>query len=64
MIKSLDEILLRNQGRLYLAKDSMMDAGTFAAMYPRKAEFLAVKRKVDPDCFFLSDQAKRVGLCF
>ena len=64
MIKSLDEILLRNQGRLYLAKDSMMDAGTFAAMYPRKAEFLAVKRKVDPDCFFRSDQAKRVGLCF
>lgn len=64
MIKFLDEILLRNQGRLYLAKDSMMDAGTFAAMYPRKAEFLAVKRKVDPDCFFRSDQAKRVGLCF
>jgi len=64
MIKSLDEILLRNQGRLYLAKDSMMDAGTFASMYPRKDEFLAVKRKVDPDCFFRSDQAKRVGLCF
>jgi len=64
LIKSLDDILLRHGGRLYLAKDSLMDSGTFASMYPRKNEFLAIKRKIDLDCFFVSDQAKRVGLHF
>jgi len=64
LIKSLDEILLEHQGRLYLAKDSMMDANTFATMYPRKDEFLKIKQKLDPVCFFVSDQARRVGLCF
>ncbi|MEI8233739.1 MAG: FAD-binding oxidoreductase [Verrucomicrobiota bacterium] len=62
MTRKLDEILLARGGRLYLAKDSVMDAATFSAMYPRKAEFLSVKKRLDPENRFVSDQARRLGL--
>lgn len=58
----LDPILLDYGGRLYLANDSLMSAETFRGMYPRLAEFLAVKRRVDPDGRFASAPASRVGL--
>jgi len=58
----LDRILLDHGGRLYLAKDSLMSAATFRAMYPRMDEFLDVKRRVDPKGRFVSAQARRVGL--
>jgi len=62
MTRKLDEILLARGGRLYLAKDSVMDAQTFAAMYPRKGEFLAIKKQLDPGNRFVSDQARRLDL--
>ncbi len=58
----LDQILLAHGGRLYLAKDSLMSAECFQAMYPRLAEFRAVKAVVDPNCRFSSSQARRVGI--
>lgn len=60
--RELDEILLKHGGRLYLAKDSLMSAETFAAMYPRLEEFRAVKKRVDPGGRFSSTQARRVGI--
>ncbi len=62
MVRQLDKILLHEGGRLYLAKDSLMSEDTFRAMYPRRDEFLAVKRRVDPGNRFVSEQARRVGL--
>jgi decaprenylphospho-beta-D-ribofuranose 2-oxidase len=62
LCRRLDRILLDHGGRLYLAKDSLMSAETFRSMYPRLEEFLAVKRRVDPDGRFVSAQASRVGL--
>lgn len=62
LCQRLDRILLDHGGRLYLAKDSLMSAATFRAMYPRMEEFLAVKRRVDPTGRFVSSQARRVGL--
>jgi len=62
LCRRLDRILLDHGGRLYLAKDSLMSAETFRAMYPRMEEFLAVKRRVDPTGRFVSSQARRVGL--
>jgi FAD/FMN-containing dehydrogenase len=62
LCRRLDRILLDHGGRLYLAKDSLMSAETFRAMYPRLDEFLAVKRRVDPHSRFTSSQARRVGL--
>ena len=58
----LDRILLGHGGRLYLAKDALMDGITFRAMYPRLDEFLAVKRRYDPDGLFASSQSRRLGI--
>lgn len=62
MARQLDEILLAEGGRLYLAKDSLMSPVTFRAMYPRMDEFLSIKHAVDPGNRFTSAQARRVGL--
>ena len=62
LLKSLDEILLRNGGRLYLAKDATMSPESFAAMYPRLAEFREVKRRIDPENRFSSTQSRRLGI--
>ena len=62
LITDLDHILLKHGGRLYLAKDAMMDAATFASMYPRLPEFQAVKARIDPDNRFGSSQARRLGI--
>lgn len=62
LLKSLDKIVLKHGGRLYLAKDACMDKGTFAAMYPNTARFKEVKARVDPGQKFASEQARRVGL--
>ena len=62
LCRRLDRILLDHGGRLYLAKDAMMSAETFRSMYPRLDDFLAVKRRVDPDGRFTSSQAVRIGI--
>lgn len=62
VLAKLDQILLRHGGRLYMAKDTLTSAETFAQMYPRLEEFKALKRKIDPNCRFASSQARRLGL--
>lgn len=49
-------------GRVYLAKDALLTAEEFRAMYPRHEEFAAVLARVDPQARFTSDQARRLGL--
>ncbi len=60
--KQLDRILLKHDGRLYLAKDALTSAETIRAMYPRLDEFLDVRRQIDPDGLFSSDLSRRLGL--
>ena len=48
LARRLDEIVLGACGRLYLAKDALTDAPTFAAMYPRLGEFRAVRGRARP----------------
>lgn len=62
LVAQLDDITLKHNGRLYLAKDSTMSPATFAAMYPKLEEFKAVKAKLDPHNHFLSQQARRLDL--
>jgi decaprenylphospho-beta-D-ribofuranose 2-oxidase len=59
---ALDEQVVAAGGRVYLAKDSRLSAATFRMMYPRLEEFLAVRRKVDPNGIFNSDLARRLEL--
>ncbi len=61
-LTELDRRVLEFGGRLYTAKDSRTTAQAFHAMYPRIEEWLAVRRKVDPDGVFVSDMARRLEL--
>jgi len=59
---ALDELVVGAGGRVYLAKDSRLSAAMFRRMYPRLDDFLAVRRRVDPDGLFNSDLARRLEL--
>ncbi len=61
-VTELDRRVMEFGGRLYTAKDSRTTAATFHAMYPRIDEWIAVRRRVDPDGVFMSDMARRLEL--
>ena len=62
LFAQLDELVLGAGGRVYLAKDARLSSGSVEAMYPRLAEFRAVRRMLDPEELFVSDLARRVLL--
>jgi len=61
-LHGLDARILSFGGRLYTAKDSRTTAETFHAMYPRIDEWIATRRRVDPNGVFASDLARRLEL--
>ncbi len=62
LLRRLDAMVRDAGGRVYLGKDSYLDAATFRAMYPQLDRWLAIKAKVDPGAVFTSDLGRRVGL--
>lgn len=58
----LDNMVLEMGGRIYLGKDAYLDESTFKAMYPQYKEWLAIKKKYDPQNKFSSDLSRRIGL--
>jgi len=58
----LDEIVIGNGGRVNLVKDARLSRLSFNQMYPRKDEWLAIKRKYDPLGRFRSQLSTRLGL--
>jgi FAD/FMN-containing dehydrogenase len=61
-LRSLDELVLRHGGRVYLAKDSTLAPEHFREMYPRYKEFQAIKNQVDPNGVFSSSMARRLKI--
>ena len=60
--RALDRILLDHGGRLYLAKDAVTEPATWAAMYPKREAFLAIRRDVDPRGILRSNLSRRLRL--
>jgi decaprenylphospho-beta-D-ribofuranose 2-oxidase len=61
-LRDLDTLVLHHGGRLYMAKDAVTTAQSFAAMYPRLDEFRAIKARLDPKNRLSSSLARRVGI--
>lgn len=49
-------------GKVYLAKDEMLDKRTFRRMYPRVDDFMVLKRAIDPKGLLASDLYRRLFL--
>lgn len=62
LLQRLDAMVVEAGGRVYLGKDSFLDAATFRAMYPDTERWLATKAKFDPDGVFTSNLGRRLGL--
>lgn len=62
LLRKLDAMVLDAGGRIYLGKDSYVEASTFRAMYPEIERWLGIKAKYDPRGTFTSNLGRRVGL--
>jgi len=62
LLRELDGLVLDYGGRIYLAKDALMTAPAFAAMYPKLEQFREIKNRLDPRGLFSSSQARRLGI--
>lgn len=62
-LKTLDLKVLALGGRTYLAKDAILNADNFRAMYPKSGEWFTLKKQIDPKCVFSSAIGKRLKLC-
>lgn len=61
-LEEMDQLVLKKGGRVYLAKDARLSPQSFRQMYPRYPEWLAVKRRLDPENRFSSDLSRRLGI--
>ena len=62
LCRELDEVMLDFRGRVYLAKDALVSADTIVQMYPRLEEFTQIKKRLDPETVFRSNQSDRIGI--
>ena len=63
VVSALDEKVIESRGRVYLAKDSFLTPWKLTSMYEHLDSWLRIKRKIDPENLWRSDQGRRVGLC-
>jgi decaprenylphospho-beta-D-ribofuranose 2-oxidase len=62
LLDSFDVLVAEAGGRVYLSKDARMRPEALRSMYPRLAEWQAVRDGIDPDGVWRSDLALRTGL--
>ena len=62
LLDRFDALVAEAGGRVYLAKDARMRPDALRAMYPRLAEWRAVRERLDPRGAMRSDLARRLEL--
>ena len=62
VIKNLDNIVKKYNGRIYLAKDSKMDKQFMTQTYKNYDKFVKLRKKTGADKIFTSLQSERLGL--
>lgn len=62
LMNRFDEIVLQHGGRVYLAKDARLAAEHLPVMYPRLAEWQAVRAGLDPEQRFQSSLSRRLRM--
>ena len=62
VLRRLHRITLEHEGRVYLAKDTVLSPGDYRRMYPDHSSFRDVLEHVDPQERFSSDLARRLEL--
>jgi FAD/FMN-containing dehydrogenase len=60
LVDALNELVIANEGRIYLAKDQFTRAEHFRAMEPRLPEWMRIRRAWDPQGRFRSAQSVRL----
>ena len=60
LVDALNELVIAEGGRIYLAKDALTRREHFAAMEPRLAEWTRIRRRWDPEGRLRSAQSVRV----
>jgi decaprenylphospho-beta-D-ribofuranose 2-oxidase len=61
-LDSLDAMVLKRGGRVYLAKDARLRPETFRAMYPNLGTWQAAKAVADPNDRFSSSLSRRLAM--
>ncbi len=60
VVDALNELVIEEKGRIYLAKDALTRPEHFRAMEPRLEEFLRIRRRYDPNSAIRSAQSVRL----
>jgi len=61
-VDRLIDATARRGGKIHLAKDQVLKPEQFYRVFPRYAELLEIKKRLDPEGMFTSDLARRVGI--
>ncbi|HEV8298405.1 MAG TPA: D-arabinono-1,4-lactone oxidase, partial [Acidimicrobiales bacterium] len=62
VLRQIDHLVAQAGGRVYFAKDSRLDPALVEVMYPRLAEWRALRNDADPEGRMTSDLDRRLNL--
>lgn len=62
LVRDMDAVVLKAEGRINLCKDALLDPDSFRAMYPLFPRWQQIKRQLDPEGRLQSDLSRRLRM--